>query len=100
MSAKRGKVKGTATVKPATDQEAAGSGTPVAPDAKPGEGQGEYEAAFDAGALASKRGTPSRPPLDYSDLEVKGWYAGYKSHANPQSGGPVEDIPEGYRGDY
>lgn len=94
VSAKRGKIKGTATVTPKDEAPA------LAPETKPGEGQAEYDAAFEAGVLASKRGSPGRPPLGYSQLEVKGWFAGYKHHANPQSGGPVEDIDSGYRKDY
>lgn len=62
--------------------------------------------AYEAGYLASQRGTPNRPPLGYTDVEVRAWYAGYKSHANPNSrrslvkeegDGQAED---GYRKDY
>lgn len=102
-AAKTGKAKGAGTVTPAkaASEEAADvQGSPVAPPVKPGEGEREHEAAWEAGLLASKRGTPSRPPLGYSDAEVKAWYAGYKSHANPNSEGRVEDIGSGYRKDY
>lgn len=97
VSAKRGKIKGTASVTPKSETDQA---PPVAPETKPGEGEKEYNEAFDAGVEASKRGAPTRPPLGYSLLEVKGWYAGYKSHANPQAGGPVKDIDSGFRKDY
>ncbi len=84
----------------APDQEAAGSGTSVAPAVKAGEGTHEEQAAYEAGNLASKRGAPTRPPLGYSNAEVKAWYRGYKDHANPQKGGPVDGIADGYRKDY
>lgn len=90
-AAKRGKIRGTAQVTSKED---------LAPLEKPGEGPEEEKLAYEAGQLASKRGTPSRPPLGYSNAEVKAWYAGYKAHANPQTGGPVEGIEGGYRRDY
>lgn len=102
--AKKGKVKGTATTTPkAADQEAQDvQGSPV-PDTDAARDQvpdGIDKEAYQAGYDASKRGTPSLPPLTYSDDEVKAWYRGYKSHANPQNGGPVADIEGGYRGNY
>lgn len=83
--AQRGKVKGEGTVAPAT---------------KANETDRDLSNAWDAGHLASQRGAPTKPPLGYSDAEVKAWYAGYKAHANPQTGEPVEGITEGYRKDY
>lgn len=96
--AKKGKVKGSAEVTPKAPSPEAEDiqGSPVAPPPT----TDEYPDAFQAGYKASQHGTPSRPPLEYSNAEVKAWYRGYKAHANPQTGGPVDGIEGGYRGVY
>lgn len=90
--------KKTPTPTRAETGKVSGTGT-VAPTEKAG-GEEAISAAWEAGNLASKRGTPTRPPLGYSNAEVKAWYAGYKAHANPQTGTRVEDIEGAYRGSY
>jgi hypothetical protein len=101
-----GKVKGAATVTPKAE-------APPAPE-KPLATEEEVsrqkvgdilDQAYEAGYLASQRGTPNRPPLGYTDVEVRAWYAGYKSHANPNSRrslveGEDGQAEGGYRKDY
>jgi hypothetical protein len=104
-----GKVKGAATVTPAAEK-------PPEDQATAKELATEEEVsrqkvgdilnqAYEAGYLASQRGTPNRPPLGYTDVEVRAWYAGYKSHANPNSRrslveGEDGQAEGGYRKDY
>lgn len=96
--AKKGKVRGAAQVTPKpADQEAQDSSPKVAPDTRAGEDTAE---AYKAGYKASQQGHPTRPSIYYTEAEVKEWYRGYKAHANPQTGGPVDGITGGYRGDY
>jgi hypothetical protein len=98
--AKHGKVSGKAEVKPAATEEAADvQGAPKAAEEAAVSDQ-ELTVARQAGYTASQRGTPSRPPLGYTEGEAKAWYAGYKEHANPNARASVNDVAKGYRGDY
>lgn len=117
VGAKTGKVKGTGAVTPkaqetSSEEPKASENDSVqaspAPDAQAQAAQpvdnrastDEFPEAYEAGWKASAHGTRNRPPLEYSDDEVRAWYRGYKAHANPNAEQPVADIQKGYRENY
>ena len=107
----KGKVKGQGEVKPANlarvDEKTAnlakghGEGAETFKEgvnaAKAAEG---FDAAYAAGRRASETGAKGVPPAEYNGIEVRAWYEGYKSHANPNAEGQVKGIDKGYRDKY
>lgn len=108
IGAKTAKVKGTGTVTPKASEDDKAPASPeasaVAEEAEQvvdnGASTDEHPEAYQAGWAASVHGAKGRPPLEYSDEEVRAWYRGYKAHANPNAETPVAGIQAGYRQDY
>ena len=67
---------------------------------KPADKPQGFGAAYEAGRRASETGAKGVPPAEYNGIEVRAWYEGYKSHANPNAEGQVKGIDKGYRSKY